>query len=123
MDHIEGLSPSNGFDAILVIVDRLTKYALFIECHSTDNAADLVTLFMKHVFSKHGVPADIISDRGKLFVLKFWTSLCHLLDIRCNHSTAYHPEMDGQTERVNQILEQYILLRQQGLPPVHQHQA
>jgi aromatic ring hydroxylase len=65
---------------------------------------------MKHIFSKHGVPADIVSDRGKLFVSKFWTSLCHLLDIRCNHSTTYHPETDSQTEQVNQILEQYIRL-------------
>jgi hypothetical protein len=71
MDHIEGLPPSNGFDAILVVVDRLTKYALFIECHSTDNAADLATLFMKHIFSKHGVPADIISDCGKLLFRNF----------------------------------------------------
>jgi hypothetical protein len=110
MDFIEGLPPSNGYDAVLVIVDRLTKAALFIECNTTDNAPTLATLYLKHVFSKHGVPHDIVSDRGKLFVSKFWSSLCKLLSIKSNLSTAYHPETDGQTERTNQILEQYLRL-------------
>jgi len=110
MDFIEGLPTSDGYDCILVIVCRLTKAALFIECHSTDDSYQLALLFIKYVFSKHGAPTDIISDRGKLFVSKFWTSLCSILNIKNNSSTAYHPETDGQTERVNQILEQYIRL-------------
>ena len=108
MDFIEGLPLSDGYDCILVIVDRLTKGALFIECNATDDAPKLALLYLKHVFSKHGVPHDIISDRGKLFVSKFWSSLCKLLGIKSNLSTAYHPETDGQTERVNQSLEMYI---------------
>ena len=110
MDFIEGLPNADGFDCILVIVCRLTKAALFIETHATDDTHTLARLFLKHVFSKHGVPHDIISDRGKLFVSKFWSSLCELLGIKANLSTAYHPETDGQTERVNQILEQYLRL-------------
>ena len=65
-------------------------------------------IFLRHVFSKHGTPNDIILDRGKHFTSKFWTSLCELLGIKGNLSTAYHPQTDGQTERVNQILEQYL---------------
>ena len=104
MDFIE------GFDTILVIIDQLTKAAHFIECHSTDTAPQLARLYLKHIFSKHGAPNDIVSDRGKLFVSKFWSSFCKLLGIKSNLSTAYHPETDGQTERVNQTLEQYIRL-------------
>ena len=108
MDFIEGLPLSSNYDSILVVVDRLTKYAIFVECHKTDGVMELATLFLKHVFTKHGAPHDIVSDQGKLFISKFWSSLCHLLDIKANLSTAYHPETDGQTERINQILEQYI---------------
>lgn len=108
LDHIVELPPSEGFDAILVVVCRLTKQAIVAPCHTTDTAKDFARIFIQHVFSKHGLPADIVSDRGSLFVSKFWTSLCKALDIRSNLSTAYHPETDGQTERVNQTLEQYL---------------
>jgi hypothetical protein len=108
MDHIEELPDSEGYNAIVVIVCRLSKQAIFIPSHTSDTAPRLAWLFIQHVFSKHGLPADIISDRGKLFVSKFWTSLCTALDIQSNLSTAYHPETDRQTERVNQSLEQYL---------------
>ena len=108
MDFIEGLPSLEGYNTILAVVCQLTKQAIFIECKSTDDTPRFAELFLKHVFSKHGLPTDIISDRGKLFVSKFWTSLCKLLDVRCNLSTAYHPETDGQTERVNSIIELYI---------------
>lgn len=93
---------------ILVVVCRLTKMALFIPTYKTATSIDLAKLFLRHVFSKHGVPQDIISDRGRHFVSNFWSSLCDHLRIKSNLSTAYHPETDGQTERVNQILEQYL---------------
>lgn len=108
MDFIEGLPSSDGFDCILVIVDRLTKMALFIPTVKTLDSPELAKLFIEHVFSKHGVPSDIMSDRGKHFVSRFWSSLCELLHIKSNLSTAYHPKTDGQTERVNQVLEQYL---------------
>ena len=108
MDFISQLPDSNGHDAILVIVDRFSKMAIFIKSHTTATAEDLANLFIEFVFSKHGVPQDIISDRGSLFISSFWTAFCDSLKIKRNLSTAYHPESDGQTERVNQILEQYL---------------
>ena len=110
MDFIEQLPPSEGFDTILVVVDRLTKMALFIPTYATDDAPRLASIFLTHVFSKHGTPVDIVSDRGKHFVSRFWASLCALLGIKSNLSNTYHPETDGQTECVNQILEQYLRL-------------
>ncbi|KAG5716920.1 hypothetical protein E4T56_gene8539 [Termitomyces sp. T112] len=98
------------FDAILVIVCRLTKQALFIPCHTTDTTPGFAKLFLEHVFSKHGLPDDIVTDRGPLFVSHFWQSLCKALEIKTSLSTAYHPETDGQTEHVNQMLEQYLRL-------------
>jgi transposase InsO family protein len=63
---------------------------------------------VQHVFSKHGVPFSITSDRGKLFVSEIWKEICDMLDIKSALSMAYHSETNGQTERVNQILEQYF---------------
>ncbi len=110
MDHIDSLPLSEGYDSILVVVCRLSKQGIFIPAKTTDDATDLARRFIQSVFSKHGLPADIISDRGHLFISKFWSSLCDALDITSNLSTAYHPETDGQTERVNQSLEQYLRL-------------
>jgi len=108
MDFIEGLPLSDGYDCILVVVDRLTKMSRFIPTLKTDDAPELAYVFLREIFAQHGLPADIVSDRGKLFTSEFWASLCDLLRIKSNLSTAYHPETDGQTERVNQILEQYL---------------
>src|SRR5882724_10176251 len=69
---------------------------------------DLARIFLSQVFAKHVTPTDIICDWGKHFILRFWQFLCQLLGIKANFSMAYHPETDGQTERVNQILEQYL---------------
>ena len=108
MDFIEGLPLLDSYDTILVIVCCLSKMVLFIATHQAIDAKDLAMLFLVHVFSKHGTPSDIISDSGKHFISRFWRSLCQLLGIKANLSTAYHPETDRQTERVNQILEQYL---------------
>ncbi|MBW0545531.1 hypothetical protein O181_085246 [Austropuccinia psidii MF-1] len=108
MDFITQLPLSNSFDSILVIVDRFSKMAVFIPTMSSITSLDLAHLFIKNIFSKHGLPSSIVSDRGSLFVSSFWTNLCQQLNISRDLSTAYHPETDGQTERVNQILEQYL---------------
>ncbi|MBW0582140.1 hypothetical protein O181_121855 [Austropuccinia psidii MF-1] len=108
MDFITQLPLSNSFDSILVIVDRFSKMAVFIPTMSSITSLDLAHLFIKNIFSKHGLPSSIVSDRGPLFVSSFWTNLCQKLKISRDLSTAYHPETNGQTERVNQILEQYL---------------
>ena len=108
MNFIEELPLSNGYDTVLVIICHLSKVGLFIPTVREIDAEDLAMIFLVHVFSKHGTLTDIISDQGKHFISWFWRSLCRLLDIKVNLSTAYHPETDGQAERVNQILEQYL---------------
>ncbi|CAD6962302.1 unnamed protein product, partial [Tilletia controversa] len=108
MDLIEALPASSGFDSILVIVERLTKMSIFIPTYTTMTSQDLAKLYLQHVFAKHGLPSTIVSDRGSEFTSSFWRSLCKLLGIKQALSTAYHPQTDGQTERVNQSLEQYL---------------
>ena len=108
MDFIEKLPRSSGYTAILVVVDRLTKQAIFIPTHDTITSAELAKLFVLHVFSKHGVPSHVTSDRGSKFVLHFFRSLGKVLDITLHFTSGYHPEGDGQTECTNQTLEQYI---------------
>ncbi|MBW0584341.1 hypothetical protein O181_124056 [Austropuccinia psidii MF-1] len=108
MDLITQVPLSNSFDSILVIVERFSKMAVFIPRMSSITSLDFAHLFIKNIFSKHGLPSRIVSHRGPLFVSSFWTNLCQQLKISRVLSTAYHPEADGQTERVNWILEQYL---------------
>ncbi|MBW0580419.1 hypothetical protein O181_120134, partial [Austropuccinia psidii MF-1] len=108
MDFITQLPLSNTFDSILVIVDRFAKIAVFIPTMSSITSLDFSHLFIKDIFSKHGLPSRIVNNRGSLFVSSFWTNLRQQLNISRDLSTAYHPETDGKTERVNQILEQYL---------------
>jgi IS30 family transposase len=108
MDFIEKLPPSSGFDTILVIVDRLSKQSIFIPTFDTISAPILAKLFVLHVFSKHGVPSHVTSDRGTEFVSSFFRSLGKALDMKLYFMSGYHPEGDGQTEHMNQTLEQYL---------------
>jgi len=108
MDFIEKLPSSSGFDTILVIVDRLSKQAIFIPIHNTITSVELAHLFVTHVFSKHGVPFHVTSDRGSEFVSHFFRSLGTALDMRLHFTSGYHPEANGQAERTNQTLEQYL---------------
>jgi len=108
MDFIERLPESEGYTDILVVVDRLTKQAVFVPTHSSIDAVGLTHLFVQHVFAKHGVPSHVTSDRGTEFVSKFFRSLAQALDMKLHFSAGYHPEADGQTERTNQTLEQYL---------------
>ncbi|MBW0495158.1 hypothetical protein O181_034873 [Austropuccinia psidii MF-1] len=101
MDFITQLPLSNNFHSILVVVDRFSKMAIFIPTYGTITALELAQIFISHDFSKHGLPVSIVSDRGSLFVSSFWTNLCQQLKIARDLSTAFHPETDGQTERVN----------------------
>jgi len=108
MDFIEKLPSSSGFDTILVIVDRLSKQAIFIPTHDTITSAELARLFVTHVFSKHRVPSHVISDCSSEFVSHFFRSLGTALDIRLHFTSGYHLEANGQAEQTNQTLEQYL---------------
>ncbi|MBW0487965.1 hypothetical protein O181_027680 [Austropuccinia psidii MF-1] len=104
MDFITQFSLSNSFDTIFVIVNRFSKMEVFIPTMSSIPSLYLAHLFIKNIFSKHGLPSIIVSDRGSLFVSSFWTDLFQKLNISRDLSAAYRPETDGQTERVDQIL-------------------
>jgi transposase InsO family protein len=108
MDFITDLPLSNGFDSILVVVDRFTKMAHFIACNKAILAKETADHILQQVIKLHGLPKDIISDRGPQFASKFWARLFELLGTKINLSTAFHPQTDGQTERTNQTLEQYL---------------
>jgi len=98
----------SGFDTILVIVDQLTKQAIFIPAYDTIMSVDLACLFVLHVFSKHGVPSYVTSNRGSEFVSNFFRSLGTALDMQLYFTSGYYPKGDGQTEHMNQTLEQYL---------------
>jgi hypothetical protein len=108
MDFIEGLPTSNGMNVILVVVDRLTKYAHFLPLSHPYTMHKVATLFLDHIFKLHGLPKVIVSDRDRIFTSKLWQELFSALKVDLHFSSAYHPESDGQTERVNQCLEQYL---------------
>jgi len=108
MDFIEQLPSSTSFTAILVMVDRLSKQAIFIPTHDTITSPELTKLFLLHVFSKHGVPTHVTSDHSTEFVSHFFQSLGKALDMHLHFTSSYHPEGDGQTEWSNQMLEQYL---------------
>lgn len=108
VDLITQLPPSDGFDAILVVVDRFTKRGHFFPIVNEFSAKDLANLLYERVWVLHGLPLQIISDRGTQFAAELFQEWCKLLGIESSMSTAYHPQTDGQTERVNQTLEQYI---------------
>jgi hypothetical protein len=96
------------FDSIWVIIDRLSKSAHFIPVHTNYNVQKYAGIYIAHVLCLHGVLKTIISDRGSQFVAHFWDQLHMSLGAHLIHSSAYHPQTDGQMERVNQILEDML---------------
>lgn len=102
------LPTSEGHDAILVVVDRFTKMAHFLPTVTTVTAEGTARLILDNIVKLHGLPDDIISDRGAVFNSRLWELMCAQLGIERKLSSAYHPETDGQTERINQVMEQYI---------------
>ena len=109
MDFIVGLPTTNrGHDAIWVVVDRLTKMCRFIPTKTTVKTPELARLFVDNVYRLYGLPANIISDRDRKFDSHFWRAVFKRLDTMLNLSTADHPQTDGQTERVNQVLEDML---------------
>nr|GEZ86940.1 putative reverse transcriptase domain-containing protein [Tanacetum cinerariifolium] len=99
---------SQGYDTIWVIVDRLTKSAIFTPIRETDPMDKLARIYLKEVVTRHGIPVSIISDRDPRFASNFWRSLQNALGTRLDMSTAYHPETDGQSERTIQTFEDML---------------
>ncbi|CAK9780322.1 unnamed protein product [Cutaneotrichosporon oleaginosum] len=108
MDFIETLPDSDGYNSIIVFVDKFTKMAIFEPCRNDITTLDLAYIFLKNVLAKHGIPSTIVSDRGSKFTSAFWRDVCTTLGIDRRLSTAAHPQTDGQTERVNALLEEYL---------------
>ncbi|GKF16989.1 putative reverse transcriptase domain-containing protein, partial [Tanacetum coccineum] len=99
---------SQGYDTIWVIIDRLTKSALFLPMRETDLMEKLARMYLKEVVTRHVILVSIICDRDGRFASKFWRLLQKALGTSLNISTAYHPETDGQSERTIQILEDML---------------
>jgi hypothetical protein len=108
MDFIEGLPVSDSANVILVVVDRLTKYAHFLPLRHPYTTNYVAKAYMDNIVRLHGVPLSIASDRDKVFTSVFWRELMKSVGTKLHYSTAYHPQTDGQSERVNQCLEQYL---------------
>lgn len=108
MDFIEGLPLSGSANAILVVVDKYTKFAHFVSLRHPFTAASVARLFMDHIYRLHGLPKSIISDRDRIFTSHLWQLLFKMAGIQLRMSSTYHPQTDGQTKRVNQCLETFL---------------
>ena len=108
MDFITSMPKVEGMGSVFVVVDRFLKYAMFMAAPSTCTAEVVVDLFYKNVVKYFGLPKDIVSDKDSRFTDRFWTVLFGLLGSKLKFSTANRPQIDGQTERINAVLEDYL---------------
>jgi len=108
LDFIEGLPRSGGFDTVLVVVDKFSKYAHFVPLTHPFTALQVAKAFMKEIFRLHGLSLAIISDRDRIFTSNIWQELFKLSRTELRMSSSYHPQTDGQTKWVNQCLEGYL---------------
>jgi transposase InsO family protein len=108
MDFVVGLPNCEGFDAVWVVVDRLSKMRHFIPCHTTIDEVGLAKLFLREVVCLHGLPKTIVLDRGPQFASTFWGQIFNRLGIDRRMSTAFHPQTDGQMARMKPGMEQSL---------------
>ena len=109
LDFVTGLPRNQNLnDSIMVVVDKLSKVAHFIPVKTTYKAANIADIFLKQIFRLHGISKVIISDRDPKFTGNFWKHLFKGLNTTLHFSTYFHPQIDGQTERVNHVLEDLL---------------
>jgi hypothetical protein len=108
MGFIEILPKSEGHDTILMVVDKLTKYAHFISLSHPFTTRTIVQLFLDNVFKLHLLPLAIITEQDRIFTSQLWQDLFKSLGVKLKFSSAYHPQTDGQSERVNQCVQNYL---------------
>jgi hypothetical protein len=108
LDFIEGLPSSDRHNAILVVIDKLTKYGHFIPIHHPYMALQIAKVYVDNVYKLHGLPQVLISDRDPVFTSSVWQELFKLSNTKLMMSSSYHPQTDGQTERLNQCLEGFL---------------
>ncbi|KAL4355503.1 hypothetical protein GQ457_06G006870 [Hibiscus cannabinus] len=108
LDFITGLPKSNGKEAILVVVDRLTKYAHFFALPRHYDSKYIAKVMVQGIIKLHGVPRSMVSDRDSIFISEVWTEIARLQGTELCMSSAYHPQTDGQTEALNRCLEMYL---------------
>lgn len=108
LDFIEGLPTSGGYNVILVVVDKFSKYGHFLPMKHPYTTLSVAMTFMQNIFKLHGMPLAIISDRDRVFTSNLWQEMFKPAQTQLRMSSSYHPQTDGQTERVNQCLETYL---------------
>lgn len=108
MDFIIGLLEVDGYSSIMVMVDRFSKYAIFVPCKAPSRAEDIADYFFRNVVKYWGVPLSIISDRDAHFTSNFCKEMFKLIGTKFLMSMSHHLETDGQTERINGVLEDYL---------------
>ncbi|XP_077429679.1 uncharacterized protein LOC144056607 [Vanacampus margaritifer] len=105
LDFVTGLPLSKGKTTVLTVVDRFSKMVRFLALSKLPSAKETAEVMIKHVFRVYGFPRDIVSDRGPQFVSRFWKEFCRLIGAKASLTSGYHPEANGQSERLNQQLE------------------
>lgn len=108
MDFIVGLPPSNGYSVIMVVIDRLSKYAHFFSLKSSFTSQQVAEKFFDGIVKLHGIPSSIVFDRDKVFTSSFWIHLFKLQGTTLRMSSSFHPQSDGQSEALNKCLEMYL---------------